>query len=218
MILRILLSNIITDIIIIDANTSTSFSHGLASARVTDTKTPNIPTAGFDVFLNAFCRLVGAALGIPKEVLMKEYNSSYSASRAAILEAWKEFKMFREWFVTDFCQPIYETWLAEAVARGRIQAPGFFDDPLIREAWCGARWIGPVQGQIDPTRECEAAVIQITHGIKTHEQITREMGGGDWFENVAQLKRENDLLKEAGVMPAPTPKTQGGNTDEPDKN
>jgi lambda family phage portal protein len=176
---------------------------------------PNIPTAGFDVFLNAFCRLVGAALGIPKEVLMKEYNSSYSASRAAILEAWKEFKMFREWFVTDFCQPVYETWLAEAVARGRIQAPGFFDDPLIREAWCGARWIGPVQGQIDPRKEVDAALLQISHGLKTHEQVTREMGGGDWNENVAQLKRENELLKEAGVIPAQT--LQGGNTDEPNQ-
>ena len=41
------------------------------------------------------------------------------------------------------------------------------------------------------------------------------MGGGDWNENVAQLKRENELLKEAGVIPAQT--LQGGNTDEPNQ-
>lgn len=105
---------------------------------------PNIPTAGFDNFLKAVCRLVGSALGIPYEVLLKEFNSSYSASRAALLEAWENFKMYRQWFVDDFCQPIYEIWLAEAVARGRIQAPGFFVDPLVREAWCGTRWIGPI--------------------------------------------------------------------------
>ena len=109
--------------------------------------------------------------------------------------------MRRQWFVDDFCQPIYELWLAEAVARGRIQAPGFFDDPLVREAWCGARWIGPIQGQIDPLKESNAAVIQLSHGIKTHQQVAREMGGGDWDENVTQLKRENELLRDAGATP-----------------
>ena len=90
-------------------------------------------------------------------------------------------------------------------------APGFFDDPLIREAWCGARWIGPVQGQIDPRKEVDAALLQISHGLKTHEQVTREMGGGDWNENIAQLERENELLKEAGIFPAPVGTAKGGN-------
>lgn len=63
-------------------------------------------------------------------MLIKEFNSSYSASRGALLEAWEAFKMRRKWFVDDFCQPVYEMFLAEAVALGRINAPGFFTDPL----------------------------------------------------------------------------------------
>ncbi|MCF8017830.1 MAG: phage portal protein [Vallitaleaceae bacterium] len=159
---------------------------------------PNIPTTGFDSFVKTVCRLVGAALELPYDVLIKEYNSSYSASRAALLEAWEAFKMRRKWFVDDFCQPIYEVWLAEAVARGRIKAPGFFDDPRIRAAWCGSRWIGPVQGQLDPSKEVKAAIMNVDRGFKTHEQITRELGGGDWEDNVEQLKLENEKLKEAG--------------------
>ena len=159
---------------------------------------PNIPTAGFDSFVKAICRLVGAALEIPYDVLLKEFNASYSASRAALLEAWEAFRMRRKWFVDDFCQPIYEVWLAEAVARGRIKAPGFFDDPRIRAAWCGARWIGPVQGQLDPSKEVKAAIMNVDRGFKTHEQITRELGGGDWEDNVEQLKLENEKLLEAG--------------------
>jgi len=159
---------------------------------------PNIPTSGFDSFTKAICRLVGAALEIPYEVLIKEFNSSYSASRAALLEAWEAFKMRRKWFVDDFCQPVYEVWLTEAVARGRIKAPGFFNDPRIRAAWCNARWIGPVQGQLDPTKEAKAAIMTVDRGFKTHEQVTREMGGGDWEENVEQLKIENEQLRDAG--------------------
>lgn len=159
---------------------------------------PNIPAASFEMFVKTLCRMMGAALEIPYEVLLKEYNSSYSASRAALLEAWEAFKMRRKWLVDSFCQPVYEVWLAEAVARGRIQAPGFWEDPLVRDAWCGARWIGPVQGQLDPLKEANAAVITVNHGFKTHEQVTREMGGGDWEENVEQLARENAMLIAAG--------------------
>ena len=56
--------------------------------------------------------------------------------------------MRRAWFVSDFCQPVYEMWLSEAVALGRVKAPSFFSDPLIRSAWCNARWIGPIQGSL----------------------------------------------------------------------
>ena len=93
---------------------------------------PSMPVTGFDAFVKSFCQQIGASVGIPYEVLLKEFNSSYSASRAALLEAWEEFKMRRSWFVADFCQPVYEVWLAESVARGRLKAPGFFDDPMVR--------------------------------------------------------------------------------------
>lgn len=159
---------------------------------------PNIPTAGFETFVKTLCKLIGSALELPYDVLIKEFNSSYSASRGALLEAWEAFKMRRKWFVDDFCQPIYELFLAEAVALGRVKASGFFVDPLVREAWCGARWIGPVQGSLDPKKEAEAALMLIDNAIKTHEQVSREMSGGDWEENVEQLQRENEQLAQAG--------------------
>lgn len=158
---------------------------------------PNIPTAGFETFMKALIKQVGAALEIPYDVLVKEFNSSYSASRGALLEAWEAFKMRRAWFVEDFCQPVYEMWLAEAVARGRIKAPGFFDDPLTRAAWCNATWIGPVQGQLDPLKEAKAATVLIENGLKTHAQVTTELSGGDFETNIDILTDENKKIIEA---------------------
>lgn len=166
---------------------------------------PNIPTAGFETFVKTICKIIGAGLDIPYDVLMKEFNASYSAARAALLEAWEGFRMRRKWFVDDFCQPTYEMWLAEAVAIGRIEAPGFFDDPVIRKAWCKAKWAGPVQGHLDPKKEAEAAEIHVRNGWKTHEQVTREFGGGDWKNNVEQLGSENEMLRKA---------KKGGNNNE----
>lgn len=175
---------------------------------------PNVPTAGFEQFVKTLCKLMGGAIEMPYELLLKEFNASYSASRAALLEAWEGFKMRRTWLVDSFCQPAYEIWLSEAVARGRVIAPGFFDDPLVRAAWCGARWIGPVQGSLDPKKEVDAAILQTHHGFRTHEQVTREMGGGDWEENAEQLARENEMLKAAGsegvIETTASTTTQGG--------
>jgi len=160
---------------------------------------PNIPSTGFDTFVRVICREIGSALEIPYDTLLKEFNASYSASRAALMEAWEAFRIRREWLVNQFCQPIYEVWLAEAVALGRINAPGFFMDPAVRSAWCKCQWLGPVQGHLDPTKEVKADILAVQHGFKTHEQVTREYGGGDWTENMEKLKLEMQTLEEAGM-------------------
>ena len=108
--------------------------------------------------------------------------------------------MRRGWFVADFCQPIYEIWLSEAVARGRIKAPGFFDDPALRAAWCKAEWLGPVQGQLDPKKEIEAGIMRVQHGVETYEQLTQEYGNGDWRSNAEQRKVENEILSAANAV------------------
>lgn len=165
---------------------------------------PNIPSTGFDTFVKVICKEIGAALEIPYDTLLKEFNQSYSASRAALMEAWESFKMRRKWLVDSFCQPVYEVWLSEAVALGRIHAPGYFTDPAVREAYCSAQWLGPVQGHLDPTKEVKADILAVSQGFKTREQVTREYGGGDWLENIEQLKDENTLLAEAKPAPAET--------------
>ena len=99
------------------------------------------------------------------------FSSNYSASRAAILEFFKVVKMYRAWFVADFCQPIYEEWLSEAVAKGRIKAPGFFTDPIIKDAYCSAEWTGPSAGQLDPTKEVEAAEKRVQGGYSTRARV-----------------------------------------------
>lgn len=142
---------------------------------------------------------MGAALEIPYEVLIKSFNNNYSASRAALLELWKYIKMRRSWFVNDFCQPIYELFLSEAIANGRIHAPGFFYDPAIKWAWTRAEWNGPAQGQLDPVKEATAAKIRVEQGFSTRERETVEINGGDFEGNVNQAKMENEKMKESGL-------------------
>jgi len=166
---------------------------------------PTHPNGSFDKFAAAVSAQVGAALEVPADLLLKQFNSSYSASRAALLEAWKAFKMRREWLADDFCRPCYEIWMSEAAARGRISAPGFFNDPVIRAAYLGSEWLGPSQGQLDPVKEITAEILACSEGFSTHEQSTIRLNGGQWDANVEQLRREGEKL--GGQAPDPH---QGG--------
>ena len=180
---------------------------------------PKRPAGGFDAFVKSIAGQVGAALEVPADLLLKSFNASYSASRAALLEAWKAFKMRREWLADDFCRPIYAVWMSEAVARGRIYAPGFFDNPAIRAAYLGSEWLGPSQGQLDPVKEITAEILACGEGFSTHEQSTVRLNGGQWDANVEQLSRENEKLGGSAPDPHQTDRTTSEETpDEGDDN
>ena len=160
---------------------------------------PGRPNAQFDPFVTAIIRQIGLTLEIPYEVLVKHYASSYSAARAALLDAWGYFKVRRSRLAEQFCQPIYEAWLDEAVATGYVTAPAYFSDPLTRRAWQGALWIGDGPGAIDPVKEIEASERRIALTVSTFEQESLLYDGGKWRRKLRKLTREHGLLRTAAI-------------------
>lgn len=154
------------------------------------------PTA-FDKFMSALITMAGSGMEEPYEVLMHRYDSNYTASRSAILDFWKVVRRYRNLFIQQFNQPVYEQWLSEAVALGRIDAPGFFDDPLVRDAWCGCQWIGTSQGHVQPVQEANAAKIRMQLGITTGEQEAMEYNGSNYMENIQARGREEQAKLDA---------------------
>lgn len=150
--------------------------------------------SAFEAFVSTLETIVGASMEIPKEVLIKKYESNYTAARGALLDFWRTVRVFRTKFNSMFNQPIYEQWLSEAVASGRIEAPGFFDDPAVRQAWCGCMWMGASMGHVDPLKEVNAAEKRIKNNISTEEQEASEYNGNDWRANIRQRKKEISAL------------------------
>lgn len=162
---------------------------------------PGRPNPAFDGFVLALLRQVGVALELPFEVLVKHFNSSYSASRAALLEAWRFFKGRRAWLAAMFCQPVYEAFMDEAVALGRISAPGYFDDPLLRAAYLRADWVGDSQGQIDPLKEVQATKERLALLLTTYSDETAALNGQDWEDVVERRKFEEQLIDDSNLRP-----------------
>ena len=161
---------------------------------------PKRPNTAFDGFVTAMSRHIGVALELPYEMLLKSFTASYSASRAALEMAWQMFRTRRSWLAWKFCQPVYEWVITEAVASGRLSAPGYFDDPIIREAWLGSDWIGPSRIQLDPGKEAAADLIDLGMGVTTRQQIIMERKGGSFEQKHQQLVREQRMRDADGLI------------------
>ena len=196
---------------------------------------PNLgrPNANFDPYFISIVRQIGASLEIPFEVLIAHFTASYSASRAALMTAWQFFRTRRSWLANTWCQAHYEAFLFEAVAEGRLNAPGLFTDLRLARAWTNATWRGPARPNLDPLKEAKADEIFEDRGWKTSAEITEEATGGNWTLKHRRRSKEKKLREEAGLelpltatIPQPpasdpdgdanTPEGSGANADNPE--
>jgi len=203
-----------------DSNPAEGTVYEMGSANIIDmdkdedieVADPKHPVAGFDKFFIAVVKQIGSALGIPFEVLMLQFQSSYSASRAALNEAWKFFMTRRVFMGRYYCQPTYERWMIEAILNNRIQAPGFFADPAIKAAWLGSAWNGPGRGMIEPKREIEAAEKAITANLSTHEDEYTKIHGGNWTSAMERKAREKRFLEDNDLTSSEEEETETAST------
>tara|TARA_Y100000310_G_scaffold344838_1_gene459899 strand:- start:17905 stop:19485 length:1581 start_codon:yes stop_codon:yes gene_type:complete len=158
----------------------------------------------FESFFNSYAIQLGAAIEVPSEQLLLHFRTSYSSARAALIEAWKFWKTRRTWIAKNYCQPIWEAFIEELILKGRIIAPGFFDDPVIKKEWCKCAWIGAGQGQIDPLKETKAAVLKIDSNLATHEDQYTAETGEKWDEMIPRRAREEETLIELNLKQDPT--------------
>lgn len=149
------------------------------------------PSPNFLAFCELVLRALAASADMPYEAVMKDFSkTNYSSARAALLEAWRVYLMYRSWFARGYCQPIYEMVMEEAFLRGYITlpagAPDWYDALAL---WTNATWIGPARGYVDPTKETKANIDANAAGLKTRKEIFAEQGQ-DFEEAMDDLEEE----------------------------
>jgi lambda family phage portal protein len=160
---------------------------------------PSRPTTSFEPFIKSCLQMMGPSVGVPYELLVQLYQSSFSASQAANNVARSNFKVKRSGLVHDFCQPIYEAFMDEAVMRGWINAPGYFDDVVTRRAYNRAKWNGPGMPHIDLGKSAANYEKLTALGYATASEATSELTGGNYYENIQERGREIAAAKAAGL-------------------
>jgi capsid protein len=147
------------------------------------------PGTAFNVFVDAQIKYISAALGQSIETTLMQFNNNYSASRATLILTWRIAEQKRYSLATYHLDPIYESWLAEEIAAGRVSCPGWAD-PRLRAAWLRHGWKGTPMPNIDPAVTMKAGRDAAELGASTLEEIAIEYNGSSAKANRAKLAKE----------------------------
>jgi len=160
------------------------------------------PSKLFEPFFVSMVAEIGAAVGVPKSLILMSFDKSYSASRGEVLLAWVYFLAKRTDMAIGLCQPTYEAFLDEVISKGILEAPGYFSDSRIRRAFQGSgynQWTGPTRPAIDELKEAAANEKYHNMKVKSLTGITAEVTGKDWRRVIDQIMRENSLNVKTGM-------------------
>lgn len=159
-------------------------------------------TASFESFFTVFLRSIASGLGIAYEQIAMDWSKvNYSSARAALIEVWRGIMKTRSLVAMMVATPMLLAVTEDAMDLGLIDipdsAPGLYEAPA---AWLRGRWIGPARGWVDPVKEPAGAVLQMSLGATTGEDIAAEQGM-ELDAVIPQLAREKAQWEAHGIMP-----------------
>lgn len=154
---------------------------------------PNRPGGTFAPFVDRILRAISAGLGLPYEIVAKDFSqTNYSSARAALLQAYRYFKTRQQFLSNKLCQPVFELVLEEAWLRGELPVQDFYGQ---KYELTRAKWITPGWQWVDPLKEAQASELSISKGLSTLAEECASQGK-DWEETVEQRARELVKIKE----------------------
>jgi lambda family phage portal protein len=158
------------------------------------------PNTNLQAYRDGQLRACAAGLGASYSSISRNYNGTYSAQRQELVEQWVHYQTLANAFTSQFLQPVWERFVALAVASGKIKvpaglAPNSLDDAL---------FIGQSMPWIDPAKEAEANETLERNCYKSGPEIIRARGASpkDVLDQQAKWQRQKT---DAGIQPAAAP-------------
>lgn len=150
------------------------------------------------------------ALGITYSALTLNFESAgYSSVRMEGATIWPVVTRRRERIAAPMAQAIYEAWLDEQIAMGRIPFRGGYEAfAANRQRVVDSEWRGPARPSADPYKDALANKVRLETGSTTLQELAAEEGE-DWEARVEQIGLEVRRLTDAGVT-APHGRMSGG--------
>lgn len=172
--------------------------------------TASTPGSQYLPFSQNLQREMARCLGITFESLSMDHSdANYSSVRMAVSTVWPITSRRRERVAAPFAQALYENWLEESIAEGRIPLKGGLQAFLAnRQKVVWSEWRGPEKPSADPYKDSLANKVDLETGATTLQRIYAAKGL-DWEEELDQAGKEKAKLDAMGI-PAPHGRSTGG--------
>lgn len=170
----------------------------------------NTPGPQYKEFQHSLLREFARCIGVTFESLTMDHSSaSYASVKMAHASVWPIVVRRRERIVAPFAQAVFEAWLDEEIATGRIPFRGGYEAfRANRRRVVDAEWRGPERPSADPYKDALANKVELENGATTLQRVYASKGL-DWEEELDQVSREAAKFNEIGVK-SPYGRMAGG--------
>lgn len=160
------------------------------------------------VFEQSLIRSIAANLGVSYEELARDFSQvNYSSAQAAFKQTQNHLMAVKSLIVDAFATNIFDLVLGEWVMMGKLTTLNsrfselYYTDPLFKDAISKCYWIGASQGNLDPLKETQAAVMRINNNLSSHDIEIPKIHGKRWEKIFESREKQNKILREKGLLP-----------------
>lgn len=136
----------------------------------------NHPNSYYAQFLEAQAQLIGSALRIPAEVLMQKFDSSYSASRAALGAFNRTCQAYRTRFIEAALKPLWTVFCYDA-----LMELGYTGEDIVEKARTLAlesAWtLQEKPESLDPVKDLEFYRTAVKDGFISKDEACEQLFG-----------------------------------------
>ena len=159
----------------------------------------NRPGDNFEPFVKLVLRMLSVSTGVPYELLSGDYTGiNYSTMRVCRNDLAQALKVPQGRMISQLCTPVFREVMNQAVLTGKVQLPGYWNDPRKFQA---CKWIVPGMEPIDPLKESKAHVEQLDSLLRSPQEIAAARGR-DYEEILDEIEQAEDMAKKRGLSRA----------------
>ncbi len=156
----------------------------------------NRPNPNLLSYRNGQMRAIAAGAGPTFSSIARTYDGTYSAQRQELVEGYAVYATLANEFIGRIVQPVYEQFIAVAVASGVLRVPA----DVRLDTLDDAAYMPPAMPWIDPKKEAEAWGLLEDRAYASGPEIIRKRGGNpiDVLEQEARWLREKKAVQGIG--------------------
>ncbi len=155
----------------------------------------NRPNPNLETYRSGQLKAIAAGAGPTFSSIARTYDGTYSAQRQELVEGYAIYGTLANEFIGRIVQPVYEQFIATAIAAGLLKVPA----GVRLETLDDAAYMPPAMPWIDPLKEAKAWGELEDRCYVSGPEVIRRRGGnpGDTLEQQSRWLKE----KEASDIP-----------------
>ena len=145
--------------------------------------TPTAPHSGLETFIRCVVEQVGAAVGIPAQILLARIDSNYASCKAAFAELQHTVRLYRSMFIETFLKPYFMGFALDVIQGRGWKSTRYSDEEAALLLAMESVWLPSIAATIlEPQREIDFYSKALELCLVSKNEVAQLLFGHDAME------------------------------------